>query len=192
MTNQSTLVLIKPDGYQRSLACTILARFESRGLAIKEIRVSGGEAALIGQHYPADPEWLTAIGTATLSEYTVLGIDPAAALGTADPGQAGQQVRGWVIEYMLSAPIIAAVLQGDQAVAITRAMIGDTQPARAAAGTIRGDYSSDSVRAASIEKRAVRNLVHASGNPAEAPRELALWFPGHDWDVTGNLSQCGR
>jgi nucleoside-diphosphate kinase len=47
----------------------------------------------------------------------------------------------------------------------------------AAPGTIRGEYSSDSPDLANEEQRPVRNLVHASGDPEEAEREIALWFP---------------
>ncbi|MBI2972647.1 MAG: nucleoside-diphosphate kinase, partial [Armatimonadetes bacterium] len=51
-----------------------------------------------------------------------------------------------------------------------------TLPYRAAPGTIRGDFSIDSPTVASLEKRPVRNLIHASGSVEEADAEISLWF----------------
>jgi nucleoside-diphosphate kinase len=184
MVIQATLVLIKPDGYQRSLTGAILARFENRGLVIEEIRVSRGEPALLERHYPADPAWLAAIGATTLAEYAALS--PGDAPGTLEPELIGRQVREWLLEYMLSGPIVAAALRGNRAIDAVRAMTGHTLPASASPGTIRGDYSSDSAQAANLGKRSVRNLVHTSGNPTEALRELAIWFPGRSWEKEGN------
>ena len=70
-------------------------------------------------------------------------------------------------EFMTSGPLAALVLAGDNVIEVVRAMIGVTDGRKAAAGTIRGDYS--------LSNR--ENLVHASDSPASAARELALWFP---------------
>jgi nucleoside-diphosphate kinase len=71
------------------------------------------------------------------------------------------------------------VLSGEGAIQAVRDLIGHTIPAKAAKGTIRGDFGSgDSAIAANRESRAVRNIVHASGDPEEARREIELWFPG--------------
>ena len=70
-------------------------------------------------------------------------------------------------EFMTSGPLVALVLSGDDVISVVRAMIGATDGRKAAAGTIRGDYS--------LSNR--ENLVHASDSPASAERELALWFP---------------
>lgn len=72
-------------------------------------------------------------------------------------------------EFMTSGPLVAAVLSGDQAVEVVRALVGATDGRKAAAGTIRGDLS--------LSNR--ENLVHASDSPDSAKREIALWFPGH-------------
>lgn len=80
-----------------------------------------------------------------------------------------------VCGYMQSGPVIAMALEGDGAVAAVRKMIGATFPSDAAPGTIRGDLCHQGRRAAD-DGRAVFNLVHASGSPAEAEQELALWF----------------
>lgn len=70
-------------------------------------------------------------------------------------------------EFMTSGPLAAVVLSGDEVIEVVRAMIGATDGRKAAAGTIRGDFS--------LSNR--ENLVHASDSPQSAARELALWFP---------------
>ena len=70
-------------------------------------------------------------------------------------------------EFMTSGPLVALVLAGDEVIEVVRAMIGSTDGRKAAAGTIRGDFS--------LSNR--ENLVHASDSPESAKRELALWFP---------------
>jgi nucleoside-diphosphate kinase len=70
-------------------------------------------------------------------------------------------------EFMTGGPLVAAILSGDQAVEVVRGLVGATDGRKAAAGTIRGDYS--------LSNR--ENLVHASDSPDSAKREIALWFP---------------
>ncbi len=70
-------------------------------------------------------------------------------------------------EFMTSGPLVAAVLEGDQAITVVRALVGATDGRAAAAGTIRGDFS--------LSNR--ENLVHASDSPESAAREAALFFP---------------
>ena len=69
--------------------------------------------------------------------------------------------------FVTSGPLIAAVLEGDQAVEVVRAINGATDGRKAAPGTIRGDLS--------LSNR--ENLVHGSDSPESAAREIALWFP---------------
>jgi nucleoside-diphosphate kinase len=71
-------------------------------------------------------------------------------------------------EFMTSGPLVALVLSGDDVIEVVRSMIGSTDGRKAAAGTIRGDFS--------LSNR--ENLVHASDSPESAKRELELWFPG--------------
>jgi nucleoside-diphosphate kinase len=70
-------------------------------------------------------------------------------------------------EFMTSGPLIAAILSGDQAIEVVRGLVGATDGRKAAAGTIRGDFS--------MSNR--DNLVHASDSPQSAKREIGLWFP---------------
>ena len=68
------------------------------------------------------------------------------------------------------------VWEGSGAVALVRKMIGHTVPAKALPGTIRGDFAYDNPELANAQKRPLYNLVHASGEVAEAEEEIALWF----------------
>jgi nucleoside-diphosphate kinase len=70
-------------------------------------------------------------------------------------------------EFMTGGPLVAAILSGDQAIDVVRALVGATDGRKAAAGTIRGDLS--------LSNR--ENLVHASDSADSAKREIALWFP---------------
>lgn len=71
-----------------------------------------------------------------------------------------------LIRYITSAPVVAMVVEGTDAIALVRNTVGATRPAEAAPGTIRGDFG--------IEVG--RNLVHASDGPETAASEIALWF----------------
>jgi nucleoside-diphosphate kinase len=70
--------------------------------------------------------------------------------------------------FVTSGPLVALVLEGDQAVDVVRGLNGATDGRKAAPGTIRGDFS--------LSNR--ENLVHGSDSEASAEREIALWFPG--------------
>jgi nucleoside-diphosphate kinase len=69
--------------------------------------------------------------------------------------------------FITSGPLVAMVLEGDQAIAVVRALTGATDGRAAAAGTIRGDLS--------LSNR--ENLVHASDSPESAAREISIFFP---------------
>ncbi|MGH7665717.1 MAG: nucleoside-diphosphate kinase [Candidatus Dormibacteria bacterium] len=71
-----------------------------------------------------------------------------------------------VIEFITASPVVAMVWEGPNAVAIVRAMMGPTNPATAAPGTIRGDFGID----------IGQNVVHGSDSPSRAAREIELFF----------------
>lgn len=175
---EKTLVILKPDAYARSLSGEIIARFERCGLKLEQIRVSRGEDAIIDDHYPRDEGWLGTVGSKTLADYERLGLSATERLGTDDAVAIGRQVRGWLVEFLSSDALVPMVLSGNRAIETVRKIVGNTLPVAAAPGTIRGDYSSDSADLANDETRPVRNLIHASGDPEEAEREIKLWFPG--------------
>jgi nucleoside-diphosphate kinase len=71
-----------------------------------------------------------------------------------------------LVDFITSAPLVAAVLEGPNAIAVVRAMNGATRPHEAAPGSIRGDFALETAQ----------NLVHASDSPENAAAEVALWF----------------
>jgi len=73
---------------------------------------------------------------------------------------------GSLVEFITSSPLVAMVLEGPDAIALVRAMVGATRPTEAAPGTIRGDFAMETAQ----------NLIHASDGPETAAAELALWF----------------
>ena len=80
----------------------------------------------------------------------------------------GKPFFGSLLEFITSGPVVAAVVEGERAIAAFRQMAGGTDPVeKATPGTIRGDY-------ALVTQE---NLVHGSDSPESAARELALWFP---------------
>ena len=81
--------------------------------------------------------------------------------------------------FVLSGPLVALVLEGDEAVEVVRALNGATDGRKAAPGTIRGDLS--------LSNR--ENLVHGSDSPESADREIAIWFPGA---LTGSTRRITR
>jgi nucleoside-diphosphate kinase len=96
--------------------------------------------------------------------------------GTTTPEEIGPEIRKWLIDYMLSAPLVKMVLEGTHAVDMVRKICGPTLPYQADMGTIRGDFSNDSPVLANAEKRAVANILHASETPEEALHEIEHWF----------------
>jgi len=85
-------------------------------------------------------------------------------------------VRSWVIDYMISGPIVKMVVKGIHAIDMCRKIAGNTLPYLADMGTVRGDFSVDSPAAANKDKRSVHNVMHASENKEEAEHELKEWF----------------
>ena len=80
-------------------------------------------------------------------------------------------------QFMMSGPVVAMIIEGEDAVAHVRKITGATDPSKADKGTIRGDLGIDSQEKADQESRAIQNLVHASGTSEEAEKEISLWFP---------------
>jgi nucleoside-diphosphate kinase len=71
-----------------------------------------------------------------------------------------------LLDYIMSGPVVAMVVEGKNAVRIVRALVGDTDPAKASPGTIRGDYGTD----------IGRNIIHASDSIKSAEKEISLFF----------------
>jgi nucleoside-diphosphate kinase len=173
---ERTMVVFKPDSVERGLVGEILGRFERAGLRIVGSKTLTVTKEFVAHHYPDKTDFLRSMGMKSLQNYVEAGLDPIKEIGTDDPVKIGSNIRQWSMEFLSRGPVIAFVLEGNQSVANVRRLVGKTIPATAESGTIRGDYSVDSSILANREKRAVHNLVHASGTVAEAKEEIKLWF----------------
>lgn len=169
---ERTLVIIKPDGVQRSLIGEIIQRYERVGLKLMAIKMMVPTADLIENHYTLDPEWRRITGEKSIKGYTSKGLTPP----HTDPLKLTEIILKNLIKYMTSGPVIAMVWEGAHAVAIVRKLTGGTEPLTSDVGTIRGDFVLDSYQMTDADGRAIRNLVHASGSPKEANNEIKHWF----------------
>ncbi|MBI4434401.1 nucleoside-diphosphate kinase [Candidatus Uhrbacteria bacterium] len=173
---ERTCVLVKPDGVKRGLVGEIIHRMEQRGLKLVACAMFTPDREKARGHYPGTDEWMTGMGLKTLETYAKYGKDPVAEMGTADPLEIGKLVAEWNVDFLSSGPIVAMVWEGLHAIDMVRKIVGHTVPMKAEVGTLRGDYSIDSPDFANADRRAIRNIVHASGDPPEAEREIAYWF----------------
>ena len=177
---ERTFILLKPDAVQRGLIGEVLNRLETRGLKIVGLKMIHATAEQIDAHYPNDDKWLSRVGEKTMSTYEKFGMDAKAELGTDDLKEIGLMVRGWLVDFMTSAPMVKIVVEGIHAIEMVRKLAGNTIPSFAEMGTIRGDYSVDSAASANRDHRAIYNLIHASETQEEADHELKQWFAPED------------
>jgi nucleoside-diphosphate kinase len=133
MPLERTLVLVKPDGVQRSLTGEVIGRLERRGLKLIGLKLMQMDDALARRHYEAHVD---------------------------KPFFAGLK------DFMTSGPLVAAAMEGPNAVQATRNAMGATNPIDSNAGTIRGDFGLD----------IGRNIVHGSDSAEAGEREIALFF----------------
>jgi nucleoside-diphosphate kinase len=169
---ERTLVIIKPDGIQRTLIGEILKRYERAGLKLTALKMMLPTPDHIEKHYTLDPEWRRITGEKTIKGYVSKGLTPP----STDPLEITRIILENLKRYISSGPVIAMVWQGAHAVPIVRKITGGTEPLTSDVGTIRGDYVLDSYQMTDADGRAIRNLVHASGSPSEAELEIAHWF----------------
>ncbi len=167
--------MVKPDGVRRGLTGEIIRRIEQVGLKIVALEMHQPTKEEMDSHYPKDEAWITRLGTKTLTTYEKYGYDAMEEMGTAKAEEIGPHVRRWLVDYMSSGPVVKIVVQGIHAVDMVRKLSGNTQPALAEMGTIRGDFSVDSAASANKDKRAIYNLIHASETPEEAAHEIEHW-----------------
>lgn len=144
---ERTLVLIKPDGVKRGLMGRIISRFEDAGLKIVAVKLRQTNEAHALKHYTEDIE-----------------------------KRRGKIVRDRLVDYLKTGPVLALVLEGINAIANVRKMVGATEPKSAAPGTIRGDFSHVSFSYADAKGKVIENLIHASSDATDAEREVWLWF----------------
>src|SRR5579872_857509 len=173
---EKTLVIIKPDGVQRTLIGEVVKRYERIGLKLIAIKMLVPTAEHVEAHYTLDPEWRQKTGEKTIKGYKDKGLNPP----SKDPLEITRVVLESLQKYMTSGPVVAMVWQGAHAVEIVRKITGGTEPRTSDVGTIRGDFVLDSYQMADADKRAVRNVIHASGSPKEADMEIKRWFKSEE------------
>lgn len=169
---ERTLIIIKPDGVQRSLVGEIIGRFERVGLKLVGMKFVVPTAEQVETHYTLDPAWKERTGSKAIESYKKKGETPP----SEDPLAVGNAVVERLKRYMTSGPTVVMAWQGAHAVELVRKLVGGTEPRSSDVGTIRGDYVLDSYSMADADDRAIRNLIHASGSVDEARQELAHWF----------------
>lgn len=180
LKEERTFVLVKPDGVKRGLVGECITRIEQRGLKLIAIKMISPSERLARSHYPGTEAWLRGMGEKTLETYARYGKDPVEELGTADALKIGRMIYGWNTDFLTSGPVVAMIVSGIHAVDMVRKIVGKTIPAAAEMGTIRGDFSVDSPVLANEGRRAIHNLVHASGDAEEAAHEIKHWFSARD------------
>jgi nucleoside-diphosphate kinase len=129
-----TLILVKPDAFERRLTGEVIARFERKALVIVALKHMLMDRDLAERHY---------------AEHR------------------GKPFFADLVEFITSGPLVAMVLEGQEAVTAARQVIGATNPLEAAPGSIRGDFALD----------VQTNLVHGSDSQESAGREIGLFFP---------------
>ena len=144
---EHTLVLVKPDGVIRGLIGEVITRFEKAGLKIVAMKM------------------IQPTKTIGLAHYTE---DLAA--------RRGQKVRDMMVDFLQTGPVVAMVVEGIHAIEVVRKLIGSTEPTKALPGTIRGDFSHHSFKHSDTTGVAVKNIIHASSDEADAKREVSVWF----------------
>jgi nucleoside-diphosphate kinase len=146
---ERTLIVFKPDAVQRGIVGEIITRFERVGLKLVGIKMVQPGADHYYGHYET-------IGKVV--------------------SRHGQEIFDNTVEMMMAGPVIAAVLEGVDAAAVVRKMVGRTEPKSSEPGTIRGDYAHMSYAHSDKEGIGTVNILHASGDLAEAKEEIAHWF----------------
>lgn len=150
---ERTLILLKPDAVKRALVGEVIARFEKAGLKIVGMKMVKPDEAHYHHHYE------------TISKLI---------------SRRGQEVFDRNANFMMTGPVIAAVLQGVDAVEAVRKIVGPTEPKSAQPGTIRGDYAHMSMDHSNNKNSGLPNIIHASGDSNEAKQEIAHWFADNE------------
>lgn len=162
MNIERTLIIFKPDTVQRGLVGEILTRFERVGLKIVATKMLAPDKKHYYTHYEEIGKMVS---------------------------RRGEDAFDAALDLMIKGPVIAMVLEGVEAVALVRKLVGPTEPKSAEPGTIRGDYSHMSFGYADSKKTGIPNLIHASGDPAEASEEIKHWFADNEIYDYENLNE---
>ena len=131
---ERTLILVKPDAFERRLTGEVISRFEAKGLSLVALKLLTADEETANAHYAEHSE---------------------------------KPFFGELVSFITGGPLVAAVLEGPNAISAARQLIGSTDPVEAATGSIRGDFGLE----------VTFNLVHGSDSPESAEREIGIWFP---------------
>lgn len=176
MTKQRALLIIKPDGVQRGLLGKIVSRFEQVGLKIIGLKFEMADEKKVIVHYPETDVWFRKVGERTLTNYAKKRLDAKKVFNTNDAIQIGRTVKKWLITYFQESPVLIMALESYDCIEICRKLSGNTIPVLAAPGTIRGDFSHDTIDLANEQNRPLRNIIHASDTIEDGEKEIKVWF----------------
>ena len=127
-------------------------------------------------HYPETEAWFKKVGERTLTNYSKKGLDAKKIFKTDDAVSIGKIVKGWLVTYFQESPVFMAVVEGYDCIEIVRKLSGNTIPVLASPGTIRGDFSHDTIDLANEQNRPLRNIIHASDTVEDGEKEIKDWF----------------
>lgn len=170
-----TFVILKPDAVQRGLVGELIKRIETTGLKLIALKLVLATEEQLWKHYDKNEEWFIKKGLRVIEDKKAAGqpIEKEAV-------EYGRDIIRALVKFMSCGPIVTMIWEGNQSVGIIKKIVGSTEPLSSASGTIRGDYTLDSYELASIDDRAVRNLIHCSDPAAEAEREIPIWFSAEE------------
>ena len=168
---ERSFVAIKHDGVQRTLIGEIIKRIERTGLKIIGLKMFVPDMKRATEHYGKDDVWYETKGKRLLETMKAKGQTP-----TKTAIEYGKDIIQSVLKYITSGPIVAMVIEGNQAVGIVKKLVGGTEPLTSDVGTIRGDFTIDSYYLTDSDGRAIRNLIHCTDKVEKAEREINLWF----------------
>lgn len=149
-----TFVMLKPDAVERRLCYRIVTYFRKEGISVDAIDVVTASEDHIRRHYAEH-----------FAKY-------------------GEVFAQKMLREFLGKTVVPIVLSGgEDIIADVRRVVGATEPAKAAPGTIRGDLGGDdSYEKSASENRVIYNLIHASDSPEAVKREIGIWLPDYPVD----------
>jgi nucleoside-diphosphate kinase len=149
---ERTFIMCKTDAVQRGLVGEVIKRYEAKGMKLVALKFLKATTEQLETHY------------SHLSGRSFF----ASLIDYMASGEFRCRWTFWIylINFIISGPVVAMVWEGENSVKIARSLRGETNPANATVGTIRGD----------LAMNVGRNLVHSSSTVEEATREITLWF----------------
>jgi len=170
--------MIKPEAIERDMVGRIINRFEDAGLKLEALKVATASRTELERHYREDRRWEIKVGKKAIKAFNLFNESILKYLGTKDAAKVGEMIYRWHIANLTGKKVVLGILSGPHAITRVKQIIGPTEPMMAPRGTIRGDWCTDSVIYANMQKRTIMNLVHRSSDTAEFERERAAWFAG--------------